>query len=168
MRSPFRELFARQPLGWTTSDREGPALRRVLGWPALTAIGLGTMLGGHLSDNRRGCACCRPQRDSGVRPVGTRQRMRGIVLRGVSRRWFRLRGAPTRTHMPRSAELVRMDHRWDISFSNTAFRFRAGVVQPFGLLPAYARQRRNYVSRRGRERLTSRERIRKSTFSRRW
>jgi APA family basic amino acid/polyamine antiporter len=44
--SSFRQLFARQPLGWTASDREGPTLRRVLGWPALTAIGLGTMLGG--------------------------------------------------------------------------------------------------------------------------
>jgi APA family basic amino acid/polyamine antiporter len=45
--SPFRQLFARQPLGWTPSTgSQGPALRRVLGWPALTAIGLGTMLGG--------------------------------------------------------------------------------------------------------------------------
>ncbi len=43
---PFRQLFARQPLGWTASADKGPALRRVLGWPALTAIGLGTMLGG--------------------------------------------------------------------------------------------------------------------------
>ena len=44
---PFKQLFARQPLGWTASEREaGPTLRRVLGWPALTAIGLGTMLGG--------------------------------------------------------------------------------------------------------------------------
>jgi APA family basic amino acid/polyamine antiporter len=33
-------------LGWTTSESSGPALRRILGWPALTAIGLGTMLGG--------------------------------------------------------------------------------------------------------------------------
>lgn len=39
-------LFARQPLQWTAPDQEGPALRRALGWPALTAIGLGTMLGG--------------------------------------------------------------------------------------------------------------------------
>jgi basic amino acid/polyamine antiporter, APA family len=44
---PFKQLFARQPLGWTASETEaGPTLRRVLGWPALTAIGLGTMLGG--------------------------------------------------------------------------------------------------------------------------
>jgi APA family basic amino acid/polyamine antiporter len=33
-------------LGWTASESSGPALRRILGWPALTAIGLGTMLGG--------------------------------------------------------------------------------------------------------------------------
>jgi len=44
--SVLKQLFARQPLGWTASEREGPSLRRVLGWPALTAIGLGTMLGG--------------------------------------------------------------------------------------------------------------------------
>jgi basic amino acid/polyamine antiporter, APA family len=42
----LRQLVARQPLGWTVSESEGPTLRRVLGWPALTAIGLGTMLGG--------------------------------------------------------------------------------------------------------------------------
>lgn len=42
----LRRLFARQPLEWTASESEGPALRRVLGWPALTCIGLGTMLGG--------------------------------------------------------------------------------------------------------------------------
>ena len=43
-----RRLFARQPLAWTSSeaDTEGPTLRRALGWPALTCIGLGTMLGG--------------------------------------------------------------------------------------------------------------------------
>jgi APA family basic amino acid/polyamine antiporter len=41
------QLFARQPLEWTgTGERRGPPLRRALGWPALTAIGLGTMLGG--------------------------------------------------------------------------------------------------------------------------
>ncbi len=45
-RSPLRQLVARQPLGWTAEATPGPALRRVLGWPALTAIGLGTMLGG--------------------------------------------------------------------------------------------------------------------------
>jgi basic amino acid/polyamine antiporter, APA family len=39
-------LFARQPVERGRSDSEGPALRRALGWPALTAIGLGTMLGG--------------------------------------------------------------------------------------------------------------------------
>jgi basic amino acid/polyamine antiporter, APA family len=38
--------LARQPLAWTSSEADGPGLRRVLGWPALTAIGLGTMLGG--------------------------------------------------------------------------------------------------------------------------
>jgi APA family basic amino acid/polyamine antiporter len=42
----LRQLVARQPLGWTLSESEGPTLRRALGWPALTAIGLGTMLGG--------------------------------------------------------------------------------------------------------------------------
>jgi len=41
-----KHLFARQPLAWTQSDSDGPTLRRSLGWPALTAIGLGTMLGG--------------------------------------------------------------------------------------------------------------------------
>ncbi len=42
----LRQLFARQPLAWTAPESSGPTLRRVLGWPALTAIGLGTMLGG--------------------------------------------------------------------------------------------------------------------------
>jgi len=42
----MRRLFARQPLAWTLPEAEGPTLRRALGWPALTAIGLGTMLGG--------------------------------------------------------------------------------------------------------------------------
>jgi len=41
-----RGLFARQPLEWASRESEGPTLRRTLGWPALTAIGLGTMLGG--------------------------------------------------------------------------------------------------------------------------
>ena len=45
-RSLLHRLFARQPLGWTTPEHEGPKLRRALGWPALAAIGLGTMLGG--------------------------------------------------------------------------------------------------------------------------
>jgi basic amino acid/polyamine antiporter, APA family len=45
-RSALRQLFARQPLGWTAPQSSGPPLRRVLGWPALAAIGLGTMLGG--------------------------------------------------------------------------------------------------------------------------
>jgi basic amino acid/polyamine antiporter, APA family len=39
-------LFARQPLAWTSREHDGPTLRRTLGWPSLTAIGLGTMLGG--------------------------------------------------------------------------------------------------------------------------
>jgi APA family basic amino acid/polyamine antiporter len=42
----LKQLIARQPIGWTTGETTGPKLRRVLGWPALTAIGLGTMLGG--------------------------------------------------------------------------------------------------------------------------
>ncbi len=43
----LRRLLARQPLAWTLPETgEGPTLRRALGWPALTAIGLGTMLGG--------------------------------------------------------------------------------------------------------------------------
>jgi APA family basic amino acid/polyamine antiporter len=42
----MRRLFARQPLAWTLPEEEGPTLRRALRWPALTAIGLGTMLGG--------------------------------------------------------------------------------------------------------------------------
>ncbi|MEO9170110.1 MAG: amino acid permease [Candidatus Baltobacteraceae bacterium] len=46
MASPLRQLFARQPLSWTPPDEDQPRLRRALGWPALTAIGLGTMLGG--------------------------------------------------------------------------------------------------------------------------
>ncbi len=45
-RSILKQLLACQPLGWTAGDGHGPKLRRVLGWPALTAIGLGTMLGG--------------------------------------------------------------------------------------------------------------------------
>lgn len=45
-RVAFRQLFARQPLGWTEPPSSGPPLRRVLGWPALAGIGLGTMLGG--------------------------------------------------------------------------------------------------------------------------
>ena len=46
MKHVMRRLFARQPLSWTLPEQEGPTLRRALGWPALTAIGLGTMLGG--------------------------------------------------------------------------------------------------------------------------
>lgn len=46
LRSGLRQLVTRQPLGWTAPSSPGPPLRRVLGWPALTGIGLGTMLGG--------------------------------------------------------------------------------------------------------------------------
>ncbi|MGC2130565.1 MAG: amino acid permease [Candidatus Aquilonibacter sp.] len=42
----MKGIFARQPLAWTSRETDGPTLRRTLGWPALTAIGLGTMLGG--------------------------------------------------------------------------------------------------------------------------
>lgn len=43
----LRRLFAVQPLDRVRPDYgHGPSLRRVLGWPGLTAIGLGTMLGG--------------------------------------------------------------------------------------------------------------------------
>jgi APA family basic amino acid/polyamine antiporter len=42
----LRRLFAVQPLDRVQPDEEGPKLRRVLGWPGLIAIGLGTMLGG--------------------------------------------------------------------------------------------------------------------------
>ncbi len=42
----MKGLFARQPLAWSTPESDAPKLRRALGWPALTAIGLGTMLGG--------------------------------------------------------------------------------------------------------------------------
>jgi APA family basic amino acid/polyamine antiporter len=42
----FARLFARQPLQSISGRSDGPALRRALGWPALAAIGLGTMLGG--------------------------------------------------------------------------------------------------------------------------
>src|SRR5579864_1709215 len=42
----LKQLFAVQPLDRVQPDEEGPRLRRVLGWPALVAIGLGTMLGG--------------------------------------------------------------------------------------------------------------------------
>ncbi len=42
----MKGLFARQPLAWSSHEHEGPKLKRTLGWPALTAIGLGTMLGG--------------------------------------------------------------------------------------------------------------------------
>jgi APA family basic amino acid/polyamine antiporter len=46
MHHVLRRLIARQPLTWTLPEEEGPTLRRALGWPSLTAIGLGTMLGG--------------------------------------------------------------------------------------------------------------------------
>ena len=42
----MKGIFARQPLAWSSREGDGPTLRRALGWPALTAIGLGTMLGG--------------------------------------------------------------------------------------------------------------------------
>ncbi len=42
----LKQLFAVQPLDRVRPDEEGPKLRRVLGWPGLVAIGLGTMLGG--------------------------------------------------------------------------------------------------------------------------
>lgn len=42
----MKGLFARQPLHLASREHSGPTLRRTLGWPALTAIGLGTMLGG--------------------------------------------------------------------------------------------------------------------------
>src|SRR6202049_3061625 len=42
----LKQLFAVQPLDRVRPDEEGPKLRRVLGWPGLIAIGLGTMLGG--------------------------------------------------------------------------------------------------------------------------
>src|SRR5579864_7074073 len=42
----MRRLISRQPLAWTVPSEKGPTLRRTLGWPSLTAIGLGTMLGG--------------------------------------------------------------------------------------------------------------------------
>src|SRR5579862_3964812 len=45
-RNVVTQLLARQPLDWTHGEAHGPPLRRVLGWPALTCIGLGTMLGG--------------------------------------------------------------------------------------------------------------------------
>ncbi|MGA8098919.1 MAG: amino acid permease [Candidatus Cybelea sp.] len=44
--SLVKQLFACQPLGWTTPESSERKLRRVLGWPSLTAIGLGRMLGG--------------------------------------------------------------------------------------------------------------------------
>ncbi len=44
--SRLRQLLARQPIARDSVHSEGPTLRRALGWPALTAIGLGTMLGG--------------------------------------------------------------------------------------------------------------------------
>ena len=42
-------LFATQPLDRVRGEHDGPSLRRVLGWPALIAIGLGTMVGGVFS-----------------------------------------------------------------------------------------------------------------------
>jgi APA family basic amino acid/polyamine antiporter len=42
----LKQLFTSQPLDRVRPDDEGPKLRRVLGWPGLIAIGLGTMLGG--------------------------------------------------------------------------------------------------------------------------
>src|ERR1700687_4674843 len=47
LRTFFRRLAAVQPLSRVRPEEEGrPTLRRVLGWPALIGIGLGTMLGG--------------------------------------------------------------------------------------------------------------------------
>ncbi len=43
----LKHLFIRQPIAWVSREKgDGPTLNRTLGWPALTAIGLGTMLGG--------------------------------------------------------------------------------------------------------------------------
>jgi basic amino acid/polyamine antiporter, APA family len=42
----LKQLFTSQPIDRVRPDDEGPKLRRVLGWPGLIAIGLGTMLGG--------------------------------------------------------------------------------------------------------------------------
>ncbi|HUY11747.1 MAG TPA: amino acid permease [Candidatus Dormibacteraeota bacterium] len=44
--SRLRQLIARQPIARQQAPTAGPTLRRALGWPGLTAIGLGTMLGG--------------------------------------------------------------------------------------------------------------------------
>ncbi len=46
MKGVVRRLLARQPVDWAREAGEGPGLRRALRWPALTALGLGTMLGG--------------------------------------------------------------------------------------------------------------------------
>ncbi len=46
MNPVVKRLIARQPLAWTLPEKHGPTLRRALGWRSLTAIGLGTMLGG--------------------------------------------------------------------------------------------------------------------------
>ncbi len=48
-KSLHKQLFATQPLDRVRAETDGPALRRVLGWPGLVAIGLGTMVGGVFS-----------------------------------------------------------------------------------------------------------------------
>ncbi|HET7815029.1 MAG TPA: amino acid permease, partial [Candidatus Baltobacteraceae bacterium] len=44
--SLLRQLIARQPIDREQAAEGNLTLRRALGWPALVAIGLGTMLGG--------------------------------------------------------------------------------------------------------------------------
>ena len=56
----FKRLAALQPLSRIRPEHEGPPLRRVLGWPALIGIGLGTMLGGIFTTIGAGTAAAGP------------------------------------------------------------------------------------------------------------
>ena len=60
MAALLRQLLARQPLDQIESEETGPKLRRVLGWPGLVGIGLGTMLGGIFTTVGTGAANAGP------------------------------------------------------------------------------------------------------------
>ncbi|MDQ6931881.1 MAG: amino acid permease, partial [Candidatus Eremiobacteraeota bacterium] len=56
----LRRLGAVQPLTSILPEERGPKLRRVLGWPGLVAIGLGTMIGGIFTTIGAGAATAGP------------------------------------------------------------------------------------------------------------
>ncbi|MDQ6826072.1 MAG: amino acid permease [Candidatus Eremiobacteraeota bacterium] len=56
----LQRLCAVQPLASIEPEKRGPKLRRVLGWPGLVAIGLGTMIGGIFTTIGAGAATAGP------------------------------------------------------------------------------------------------------------